>query len=64
MSQVQAKMILDNPLFRNIIKNVGADIHEDWKQSESAEEREALFLRQKALEDLMTELNNRLESEV
>lgn len=58
-----AKLILDNPLFNKLLRELKIGLYEEWEMSKDKEERENIFRRQEALGELFNELNSRLVSE-
>lgn len=60
----QAKLILENPVFQQVLDDIEAEISESWKNSPARdpEGREKLWQLLKLAGKLRTNLNTRLES--
>ncbi len=52
-----AKDLLANPVFRNLMKELGQTYFNDWVASETLDEREEIHAKMKVLSDVVEEIN-------
>lgn len=64
----QAKVILDNEVFKEVIQNLDISIIEQWKYADNHDDREFYWYKSLALRSIIEDLeslidNNRIEGE-
>jgi hypothetical protein len=52
MSRLHIEQILNNPIYRKFITITREELFQEWLSSDSVEQREAVFVRLKALEEM------------